>query len=113
MIKPSDITPTIEQVAGSEFVLLTDIREVYKYDESNNRTNVLEGYRYTVVAPAKKYAEFSIKTTRAFVTPEQLAAAKDGVIKVRVKGFAGRFYRTRDREYAFTSTAEGLEIVAQ
>lgn len=116
IIRPSDIKLTIEQVAGSDTVLVTEVREVKKYDAAGNRTDTPDGFRYTAVAPAKKYAEFPIKTSKAFVTPEQLAAAKDGVVKVRVKGFVGRFYRVRkdkDVDYAFTSTAESLEVVAQ
>lgn len=108
---------SIEQVAGSDIVLVTDLREVYKY-ENNKRTDTVDGYRYAVVAPDNKYEQFSIKTAKAFITPEQLAAAKGGVIKVRVKGFKGRFYRSRDtrdtrdtRDYLFTSTAEALEII--
>lgn len=113
MIRPTDVNVTIEQVAGIDTVLVTKVREVYKYDDANNRTNILEGFRYTVVAPAKKYVEFTIKTSKAFITAEQLAAAKDGILKVKVKGFVGRFYPTRDKEYGFTSTAEGLEVVPQ
>lgn len=66
------------------------------------------------MAPDNKFEQFIIKTQQAVVTPEQLAAAKGGVIKVRVHGFVGRFYRVVDRdkvEYAFTSTAERLEII--
>lgn len=113
-IKPQDITVTIEQVAKSDTVLLIEIREAFKY-ENGKRTDVSDGFRCVVVAPANKYATFNIKTPRAVVTPEQLAAAKDGVIKVKVKGFQGRFYRSRenDKEYLFTATAESLEVVTQ
>lgn len=113
MIRPNDINVTIEQVAGSDTVIVTEVREVFKYDDAGNRTNTLDGFRHSVVAPSKKYADFTIKTQKAFITSEQLAAAKDGVVRVKVKGFVGRFYRTRNNEYAFTSTAESLEVVAQ
>ena len=113
MIKVTDINFSVELIAGSDAVLVTDVREVFKYDDAGNRTNTPDGFRNTVVAPAKKYAEFTIKTAKAFVTPEQLAAAKDGTVKVKVKGFVGRFYRTRGGDYAFTSTAESLEILPQ
>ncbi len=110
MIKVTDIAFSIEQIAGSDIVLLTDIRESYSY-EDGKRTNTLEGFKNTVVAPSRKFTEFTIKTPKAVITPEQLAAAKDGMLKVKVKGFAGRFYRTRDGEYAFTATADALEVV--
>ena len=116
MIRPTDINPTVEQVAGSDIVLVTEIKETFKY-ENGKRTDVCDGFRNSVVAPSKKYADFTIKTQKAFVTPEQLAAAKDGVVKVRVRGFVGRFYRVRKEDgsfdYAFTSTADSLEVVAQ
>lgn len=107
----ADIDITIEQVAKSDVVLVTDVREAFKY-ENGKRTEASDGFRFTVVAPDNKFQQFSIKAARPFVTPEQLAAAKGGVIKVRVKGFHGRFYRSREtREYLFTSTAEALEII--
>ena len=116
MIKVTDINVTIEQAACSDTVLVTDMREAFKY-ENGKRTDVSDGFRYNVVAPSNKYVDFTIKTQRPFVTPEQLAAAKDGVVKVRVKGFAGRFYRIRSSngniDYAFTATAESLEVVTQ
>lgn len=110
MLKPENVNITIEQVAGSEVVLLTESREIFKY-ENGQRTDVSDGFRNTVVAPSNKYEQFTVKTPTAVVTPEQLAAAKDGVLKVRIKGFVGRFYRTRTGEYAFTSTAESMEVV--
>lgn len=110
MLKISEIEFTIEQIAGSDIVLLTDIREVFAY-EDGKKTTKSDGYRCTVVAPAAKYVEFSVKTPRAVVTVEQLAAAKDGTIRVKVKGFKGRFYRTRDGDFAFTSTADTMEVV--
>ena len=111
MFSPTDLNITIEQVAGSDNVLITDVREVFKY-ENGKRTDTLEGYRYNAVAPDNKFQQLNIKTAKPYVTPEQLAAAKGGVIKVRVKGFQGRFYRPRaSRDYLFTSTAEALEII--
>lgn len=111
MITPNDITLTLEQVAGSDIVLITEVREVFKY-ENGKRTDTLDGYRHNAVAPDNKFQQFAIKTAKSFITPEQLAAAKGGVIKVRVKGFQGRFYRPRDsQDYLFTSTAEALEII--
>lgn len=110
MIKISDITFEIDQIAGSDIVLLTDIREAFAY-EDGKRTDKSDGFRCTVVAPDKKFAEFSIKTPKAVVTPEQLASAKGGMIKVRVKNFEGRFYRTREGDYAFTSIADSMEVV--
>lgn len=109
MIKLADINFTIDQIAKSDTVLVTALKELYRYDESGKRTDQLEGYRYTVVAPDNKYAEFDVKTPTATVTQEQLDAAKGGVIKAKVKGFSGRFYRTRTGDYAFTATAEALE----
>lgn len=110
MIRISDIEFTIDQIAGGDTVLLTDIREVFAY-EGGKRTEKPDGFRCTVVAPLRKYTQLTIKVPRAVVTEEQLAASKDGMIKVKVKGFRGRFYRTREGDYAFTSTADAMEVV--
>lgn len=113
MLRPESIVVTMEQAANSDVVMLIEIKEAWKY-VNKKRTDELEGYRNLVVAPNNRYEQISIKTPQAVVTPAQLAAAKDGVIKVRVHGFAGRFYRVGDRdkaEYAFTATAERLEII--
>lgn len=111
MITPSSVTLSIEQIAGSDIVLVIDVREAYKY-ENGKRSDALDGYRHTAVAPDNKFEQFTVKTAKAFITPEQLAAAKGGVVKVRVKGFKGRFYRSREtHDYLLTSTAEALEII--
>ena len=109
MLKPSDINFTIEQIAKNDVVLITAVKELWHYDESGKRTDESDGFRYTVVAPANRFTEFNIKTPTATVTQEQLDAAKDGVVKAKVKGFSGRFYRTKTGDYAFTATAEALE----
>lgn len=109
MIKLAEINFTIEQIAKSDTVLVTAVRELFRYDLGGKRTDESDGYRYTVVAPANKFTEFNIKTPTATVTQEQLDAAKDGVVKAKVKGFSGRFYRTKTGDYAFTATAEALE----
>lgn len=110
MPKISDINLGIEQVAGSDRLLVKDVRESYLYQDGK-RTKEVDGYRYLCVAPDRKYEELSVKTTKAWVTRDQLVAAKGGMIMVKVKGFQGKFYRTRDGEYAFTATAEALEVV--
>ena len=109
MIKVTDITFTIDQIAKSDTVLITAVKELYHYDVNGKRTDQLEGYRHSVVAPDNKFVELEIKTSTAAVTQEQLDAAKGGVIKAKGKGFSGRFYRTRTGDYAFTATAEALE----
>ena len=112
MIKIIDINFTIDQIAKSDIVLITAVRELFRYDASGKRTDELEGYRYNVVAPENKYVEFDFKAPTAAITQEQLDAAKGGGVKAKVKGFKGRFYfNSRIKDYAFTATAEAIEVL--
>ena len=110
---PTDLCGvSLQNVAGGDVALLIEAsRPVYAY-ENNKRTDTIEGYQTTLVAVGNKYKRFCVKTATPVAKQEQLDAAKDGVLKVRIKGFQGRFYHSsRDDDYILTATAEAIEVL--
>ena len=86
---------TIQQVANSDTVLITDVRELKEFVD-NKVTDKTIGWIYSVVAPANKYAGFSIKVNDLIpaITKEDLEA-KGGTVKAKVKGYEGTIYKDR------------------
>lgn len=112
MIKVTNFTYTLTQVAKSNEVLLTGVMPFRNYIEGKPSDNIA-GYKYTVVCPANKYESFTVKIPQEAptITAEQLEAA-GGAIKATFKGFEGKFYRdSRSGEYLFTSKALEVEVL--
>lgn len=110
---PTDLCEvSILSVAGGDVALLIEeSRPIYTY-ENNKRTDTIEGYQTTLVASGNKYKRFSVKTAAPVAKQEQLDAAKDGALKVKIKGFHGRFYySSRENDYVLTATAEAIEVI--
>lgn len=106
------ITINLQQVAGADTVLITDVRPVKEFQDGK-QTDKIIGYSYSVVCPANKYEAFSIKIEQQqpAISLDELAA-KGGTVKAKVKGFEGRFYQNKSKDVLFTAKATGIEIVA-
>lgn len=112
MIEITKFIFSLLQVAGSEQVLLTGCLPIKDFVDGKPTDKII-GYRYTLVAPQNKYESFTVKVEQASpaISPEELEA-KGGTVKVKIKGFQGRFYRDRNKEYQFTAKAESVEVIA-
>ncbi|WP_160690739.1 hypothetical protein [Clostridium sp. C2-6-12] len=110
MITLNKIIVTLIQVAGSDTVLITDVKPLRTFVDGKI-TDDISNYSYTVVCPDNKYETFSVKieSKQPIITLEELES--EGAIKAKIKGFEGRFYLNRDKEVLFTSKATGLEII--
>lgn len=110
MIKIEKMTFTLQQIANSNEVLLTDIKPFKQYIDGKASDNII-GYTYVCVCPGNKYQEIIIKVEQAnpLMSQDELEA-KGGCIKVKPKSFEGRFYRTKSGEYALSCKASGMEL---
>ncbi len=113
MIQIPELRFSLSQVAGGENVLATDVRPIKSFVDGKP-TDTISGYRYTIVAPQRKYQNFTVKVEQASpaITPEELEA-KGGSVKCKIKGFEGRFYKDKNsNDYQFTAKAESVEVIS-
>lgn len=112
MINISKIIFPLNLIAKGDTVLITGFSKVKKYID-NKPTDQVESIRYACVAPMNHYEGFNVKIQghTPIITDEELEA-KGGSIKVKLKGFEGKFYLDKSGKYQFTSTATGIEVIA-
>ncbi|WP_085833818.1 hypothetical protein [Clostridium merdae] len=110
MLRINQMIFTLQQIANSDTLLLTDFFPVKEFVDGKS-TDKIVAYRYVCVCPMNKYEQIAIRIeqTEAILTPEELSSK--GSIKVKPKGFEGRFYRDRSGEYQFTAKATTLEVL--
>jgi hypothetical protein len=102
---------TADMIIRGDTVLVTGVREVKEYVD-NKPTDKVVAVSYTAVLPNFSYNEIQIRIPgkKMYITQEEIEA-NGGSIEATVTGFEGRFFRTKDGNYTFTSTAEKLEVV--
>ena len=110
MIRVSNIKLSLEQVANAKEILITDIKEVWKYEDGKRKDKII-GYAYEDTAPKNKYEKFSIKVEEKspVITAEELEA-KGGVAKATANDFVGSFYHRGD-DYVFTAKASKVVLL--
>lgn len=111
MITVNKLKITLQQVANSDIILITGVREVKEFQDGRP-TDRTVAYSYTVVCPANKYEQFNLKVEQKqpVITNEELEA-RGGAVKARVKGFEGKFYQNKNKDILFTAKAIGIEVV--
>ena len=102
---------TLMQIAKGDWVLIVNVRAKKKY-VNGVATNEIDGYIYDAVLPLNSYERISIKVNedKPSITQEDINT-KGGSIKAKPKNFEGKFYRTSDGNYAFSSTASAIEVM--
>lgn len=111
MITINKILLPLTLIAGSEIVLVTEVRPVREFLDGKSTDRII-GYRYTCVCPDNKFEQMLVKVEEAApaITQEMLDAC-GGTVKAKPKGFVGRFYRDRAGEYQFTAKATAIEVL--
>lgn len=101
----------VKQVAKTDNLLMVGFKPVKEYIDGKLTEKVI-GYNYTVVCPSNKYEQFNIKIEQIepVIKPEELEV-KGGAVKVKVKGFEGRFYQDAQKNVLFTAKAAGIEVL--
>lgn len=110
MLKINQIIFTLQQIAHGDTLLLTDFFPVKEFIDGKPTDKII-AYRYVCVCPMNKYEQIAIRVEQAepILTSEELSSK--GSLKVKPKGFEGRFYRDRSGEFQFTAKATTLEVV--
>ncbi len=94
---------------GANLILL----EVAPYNQYKHgvKTDIVEGYRYTVVED-KKYEKLSVKipSSTPAITNEQIESSKSKIFVTFENGIA-KPYRTSNGEYALSCSATSVSIV--
>lgn len=113
MINITNFKFNFQQISNAETALLTEVRPLFKY-VNGKITDEQEGNKYELVLPANRYEKITVKVIEKnpSITSEEIVL-KGGSVKVKPKNFEGKFYRVSSSgEYAFTSTASNIEVVA-
>ena len=101
------------QIIGSSVdgtVIVTAVRPGKRYVDGK-ATDEIDHYKYDVVLPNNGFEKITVKVKgNPLITKEQLAQ-KNGAIKVKFKGLAGRFYRNDAGIYILSASAESVEVV--
>lgn len=109
-ITPFQIIVNEQQVTKGGPMLYIGGRPVKEFKDGKS-TEKIVGYSYTIVCPSNKYEQFQLKVEQPqpLLTPEELEA-KGGTVKVKVKGFEGRFYQNAEKQIIFTAKATAIEV---
>jgi hypothetical protein len=109
-LKVNNMRFFLNQVAGDDKVILVGAAPDRKYKDGKT-TGVVLGTRYQVVAPAAKYADFSVKVPGIqTVSQEEIDTAK-APLEVTFSNFFGRFYRLDGAsDYDFTAQADEIIV---
>lgn len=106
----SDVTDlTAEQVLGSNYAMAVSIADWREYGADKQPTKLL-GSRLTVLAPAKRYKEVTVKIPSTLPFSQKDLDEADGIY-IRFKDFSGKCYRANDGTCPVTATASGIEII--
>lgn len=86
--------------------LLVDIAPFYVYTPEKKRTDVIQGYRYTVALPDLHLEKISVK-----IDGNQLIEKAEGYPEVEFNGFEMRAYQDDNKNVLFTAKAESVALV--
>lgn len=111
MINITKMTFSLDEIANSPTVIITDVSQIKKF-ENGVVTDEVIGYRYSAVCPCNKYEQIFIKTNekKPSVTLEEIEN-NGGSIEAEVIGFEGRFYQNKAKDILFTAKAEKIQVV--
>lgn len=112
-MKITDITiSSIESIAGSQPLILTAVKEDYKY-LNGKRTNEQIGYIYTVVCTGRNYDRLSVKvpSSKAIISSKELESSTEAIC-VAFTGFEGKIYRNfQTNDYFLSCKAQEVTII--
>ena len=83
------------------------VNPFYVYTPEKKRTDVIQGYRYTVALPDLHLEKISVK-----IDGNQLIEKADGYPEVEFNGFEMRAYQDDNKNVLFTAKAESVVLVA-
>ena len=112
MLKVTDFEYSFNLVTKSNSAILISVSDVNEYADGKPTGKRL-GTRYSCIAPARKYSEFSVKVadTAPCLTQEQIDKVSQPVM-VSFDDFVGKFYKIRNTcEYAFSATASKINLL--
>lgn len=107
-IKVEDIKLTKEQITKGGTMILVDVAPYFKYKD-NEKTDIVEGYRYTVALPNQKFEKIGVKVAGN----QQLEISDDdSMMQVDFTGFEAKFFRNfKTKEYILTANADSIEVI--
>ena len=103
MIRPENISLTLEQIANSSRVKLVNVSP-YKIYDQGRPTEQIGGFAYECVCPANRYEKIVVKVPDLppVISNDQI----DETTFVAFEGFGARFYRDRMGRYQLSCRAE-------
>jgi len=104
-MKLSDIKVDVDKTFGRKFWLV-DVAPVYEYKDGN-KTDHLEGYRYTVTLPEKNFEKIGVR-----IPGDPVVDHVEGYSECKFAGLEATVYQS-GRDFAFSAKATSIELLGK